>query len=218
MDYESEGLRRFGLGFFLVVFFVGLGGFVGFIVFVCFVFGNFFHFGGSSGSSSRSGRSSRLGRSGWLGVSDRGGDGIAFGGESGIALDEEDDAFDEAPDTTTHDGDIGEEHEKTEEDTHDRDVGGQSDHDGGKDDKEEAATSQSDVKDAFFVFAEIPVVGAERTEENAKQASDDRRFNAGGHGVLDVEIRGGRSGAGGRVGVWVGILVGVWVHKISLVI
>ncbi len=54
-----------------------------------------------------------------------------------------------------------------------------------KHDQEEATASQSDVDDAFFVFAKIPVVGTESTEENTKKTSGDGRFDAGRDGVLE---------------------------------
>lgn len=153
---------------------------------------------------------------GWLSVSDRSGDSVTFGSESGVALDEDDDTFDEAPDAATHDSDVREEHEEAEEEAHEWDFGGEGDHDGGKHDKNEAATGQSDVDEAFLFLAEVPVVGAESTEEDTEETSGDGRFDAGRDGVLEGRVV-QRVGAG-SVSVWGGIWIGVWVHKISLVI
>ncbi len=176
----------------LGLLFVGL-----FVVGFGFFFGDFV-FGVFSGWS---------GRSGWLGVSNRSGNSVAFGGEGGVALNEDDDTFDEAPDAATHDSNVREEHEEAKEEAHEWNLGGQGDHDSGKHDQEEATASQSDVDDAFFVFAKIPVVGTESTEENAKKASGDGRFDAGRDGVLESWV------PCWLVSVW----RGVWVHKISLV-
>lgn len=191
------------LGFFLVVLFVGFGS---------FVFGNFFDFG-VGGWGGRSGWLSWLD---WLSVSDRSGDSVAFGSEGGVTLDEDDDTFDEAPDAATHDSDVREEHEEAEEEAHEWDFGGEGDHDGGKHDKNEATTGQSDVDEAFLFLAEVPVVGAESTEEDTEETSGDGGFDAGRDGVLEGGVV-QRVGAG-SVSVWGGIWIGVWVHKISLVI
>lgn len=191
------------LGFFLVVLFVGFGS---------FVFGDFLDFG-VGGWGGRSGWLSWLG---WLSVSYRSGDSVTFGSESGVALDEDDDTFDEAPDAATHDSDVREEHEEAEEEAHEWDFGGEGDHDGGKHDKNEATTGQSDVDEAFLFLAEVPVVGAESTEEDTEETSGDGGFDAGRDGVLEGRVV-QRVGAG-SVSVWGGIWIGVWVHKISLVI
>ena len=188
------------LGFFFVVFlsFFSFG-----FVFDDFVFGVF---GGWSGW---------LSRLDWLSVSDRSGDGVAFSGESGVTLDKNDDAFDEAPDTATHDSDVREEHQEAEEEAQEWDFGGQSNHDGGKHDEKEATTGQSDVDDAFLFLAEIPVVSAEGTEEDAEQTGGDGRFDAGRDGVLESRVVEWVIAGWGCVWrrVWI-----VLVHKISLVI
>lgn len=100
-------------------------------------------------------------------------------------MNEENDAFDEAPNTATHDSDVRDEHEEAKEEAQEWDVGSQGNHDGGKHDEEEAATGQSDVDEAFLFLAEIPVMGAESAEEDAKQASGDGRFDASRDGVLE---------------------------------
>ena len=97
----------------------------------------------------------------WLSVSGVSSDGITFGSKAGVALDEKYDAFDEAPNTTTHDGDIGEKDEEAEEEAHEWDAGGEGDHGDRDHDDEEAAAGEGDVEDTFFVFAKIPVVGTE---------------------------------------------------------
>lgn len=202
---------RMRLGFFFVVFlsFFGFG----------FGFGDFV-FGAFGGWSSRSGW---LGGLDWLSISDRSSNSVAFSGEGGVTLDKDDDTFDETPDTATHDGDIGDEHQEAEEEAHEWDFGGQSNHDGGKHDENEATTSQSDMDETFLFLAEIPVVSAESTEEDAEQTGGDRGFDAGRDGVLESRVVEGIIAGWGcvwrrgwiRGGGWVRIRIGVWilVHK-----
>lgn len=191
------------LGSFLVVF-----GFFGFGLGFSFgFFGDNLVFGVGGGSS----------RGGRLSISGRSGDGVALGSESGVTLDEDDDTFDEAPDAATHDSDVGDEHEEAEEEAHERDLGGQGDHDGGKDGQKEATTGEGDMHDAFFVFAEVPVVGTEGTEEDAEEAGSDGRFDGGRDAILEEGVRRGLVWGGARRGVGlVGVWCGVWIHKISL--
>lgn len=126
-----------------------------------------------------------LSRLDWLGVSDRSGDSVTLGGESGVTLDEDDNTLDEAPDAAAHDGDVGDKHQEAKEEAQEWDFGGQSNHDGRKHDKNEATAGQSDVDEAFLFLAEIPVVGTEGTEEDAEQAGGNGRFDAGWDGVLE---------------------------------
>lgn len=169
-------MKRSGLSFFFVVFlsFFGFGFWFDDIV-----------FGAFGGWSGRLGCLSWLSWLDWLGINDRGGNSVTFGSERSIALNEENDAFDEAPNTATHDSNVRDEHEEAKEEAQEWDVGGQSDHDGGKHDEEEAATGQSDMDEAFLFLTEIPVVGAESAEEDAEQASGDGRFDASWDGVLE---------------------------------
>lgn len=143
----------------------------------------------------------------WLSVSGWRSDGVTLGGEAGVTLDEDNDTFDETPDAAAHDGDVGEENKETEEEAHEWYLGGEGKHDGGNHDKNETAAGEGDMKNAFFVFAEVPVLGAESTEENAEETGSDGGFHAGGDGVLEAVTYAGSI----RVG-W----IGVWVHKISL--
>lgn len=134
-----------------------------------------------------------------LSIGDRSGNGVTLGSKSSVALDEEDDTFDEAPDAATDDGDVGEEHDEAEEEGEERNFGGEGSHDGSEEGEDETAAGEGEVDDAALFVTEIPVVGAEAAEEDAEQTGSDRRFDAGRNGVLRSGVRGG----------W----VGVWVHK-----
>lgn len=163
-----------GLGGFFVVFF-SFFGFFGFVL-DDFVFSVFGGWGSWSGW---------LGRLDWLSVSDRSGDSVTLGSESGVTLDEDDNALDEAPDAAAHDGDVGDKHQEAKEEAQEWNFGGQGNHDGGKHDKNETTTGQSDVDETFLFLTEIPVVGAEGTEEDTEQAGGNGRFDAGWDGVLE---------------------------------
>ena len=107
-------------------------------------------------------------RVGGLGVELLVGDFVAFGIEAGVALGEDDDAFDEAPDGVADKGDVGDDREGAKDDIEEGGVAREGAEGDGDDGKEDAADGEADVDSSPFDVAEIPVVCADAAEKNAE--------------------------------------------------
>lgn len=111
---------------------------------------------------------SSLRNAGGLGVDLSVGDFVTFGIEAGIALGEDDDTLDEAPDTVTNEDDVSDDSEEAEDDVEDGDATREAVEGDGNNGQEEAARGEADVDGSPFGVAEVPVMGAESAEENAE--------------------------------------------------
>ena len=89
---------------------------------------------------------------------------------------DKDDTFDEAPDTVAEKDEIGEGGQEAENGRENRDKHRDSGQSSAEDGKEEATTEEAEMDHAFLAIAEVPVVGAEATEEDAEEAGGDGGF------------------------------------------
>ncbi len=127
---------------------------------------------------------------GWSSWSSDGGNSVALGGKTGIALNEKDDTFNEAPDTVAHHDEVSDSSEEAKDGGKEADATVQSDsgNDGRKHDNDKATSEQKNVKKALLFVTEVPVVGAELAEEDTEQAGGDSRFYSGWFSFLHEKL------------------------------
>lgn len=88
--------------------------------------------------------------------------------ETSVALSEDDDAFDEAPDAVADENDVSDDSQEAEDDVQDGDAARKAVERDGNDSKEEAASGEADVDSAAFRVAKIPIVSTEGSEKNTE--------------------------------------------------
>lgn len=126
-------------------------------------------------------------RSSWSG---NGSDGVAFGSKTGIALDEQDDTFNQAPDTVSHHDEVGNSSKETKDGRNKADATIQSNSgdDRGKHNNNKATSEQNNVNETLLFVAEVPVVGAELTEEDTEQTGSNGGFDGGWFSFLHEKL------------------------------